>query len=110
MVALDLPGYGGSDSLAKYGPDEVLDTVAEAIVVLRRRHLLGPDGEVGTGHCMLVGHDWGGIVASRIAMETKGLIDRVVLLNAPPVRQSIPNEEIGANASQILYFLSTTSG
>ena len=110
MVALDLPGYGGSDSLSKYGPNEVLDAVAEAIVMLRKRHLLSPDGEIGNGFCMLVGHDWGGIVASRIAMETKGLIDCVVLLNAPPVRQSIPDEQVGADASQSLYFLSTTSG
>ena len=109
-MALDLPGYGGSDSLTKYGPNEVLDAVAEAIVMLRKRFLVGADSEIGNGFCMLVGHDWGGIVASRIAMETKGLVDRVVLLNAPPVRRPIPDYEVRANASQSLYFLSTTSG
>ncbi|KAK4550718.1 hypothetical protein LTR36_000297 [Oleoguttula mirabilis] len=37
MVALDLPGYGGSDSLAHYGAAEVLNVVVEAIVQLKAR-------------------------------------------------------------------------
>jgi pimeloyl-ACP methyl ester carboxylesterase len=30
LVALDLPGCGGSDSHSLYGPDEILNAVAEA--------------------------------------------------------------------------------
>ncbi|KAH9841257.1 Alpha/beta hydrolase family [Teratosphaeria destructans] len=77
LVSLDLPGYGGSDGLEHYGPDEVLNAVAEGLAVLRRRYL-----ETGKGHCVVVGHDWGGVIASRLAAQTVGLIDRFVMVNS----------------------------
>ncbi|CAK3942050.1 Hypothetical predicted protein [Lecanosticta acicola] len=77
LVALDFPGCGGSDSLASYGPDEVLNTVAEAIVQLKKQYLEGR-----STRCILVGHDWGGVVGFRLAAETEGLIDELVTLNS----------------------------
>ncbi|KAK5129062.1 hypothetical protein LTR85_000395 [Meristemomyces frigidus] len=68
LVALDLPGYGGSDSSDSYGPDQVLNAVAEAIELLKRQYLR-TDGEQ-RGACILVGHDWGGAISFRIAAET----------------------------------------
>ncbi|KXT11053.1 hypothetical protein AC579_1971 [Pseudocercospora musae] len=78
LVALDLPGCGGSDSLDKYGPNEVLNAVAETIALLKHRYLKAD----AKARCVLVGHDWGGVVASRIAAETSGLVDHVVTLNS----------------------------
>lgn len=80
LVALDLPGYGGSDSIRSYGPDGVLNTVAEAILLLKQRYL-----PAGRGHCILVGHDWGGVVTTRLASECSGLVDRAIVLNSTHV-------------------------
>ncbi|SMY27039.1 unnamed protein product [Zymoseptoria tritici ST99CH_1A5] len=79
VVALDLPGYGGSDSLPSYGPDQMLNTIAEALIELKRRYL-GPSD--GAARCVLVGHDWGGVIGYRIAAESKGLIDEFVAINS----------------------------
>ncbi|KAK4890327.1 hypothetical protein LTR27_010970 [Elasticomyces elasticus] len=76
LVAIDLPGYGGSDDLSHYGPNEVLNAVAEGIKQLKVLYL----GD-NKPFCVLVGHDWGGFISLRIAAETKGLIDRLVAIN-----------------------------
>ncbi|KAK5711653.1 hypothetical protein LTR17_018288 [Elasticomyces elasticus] len=76
LVAIDLPGYGGSDGLSHYGPNEVLNAVAEGIKQLKVLYL----GD-NKPFCVLVGHDWGGFISLRIAAETKGLIDRLVAIN-----------------------------
>lgn len=82
LVSLDLPGFGGSDALPTYSPDDVLNTITSAIALLKDRHL--DLGDVDKpGQCILVGHDWGGVISSRLAMETQGLIDRLVIMNAP---------------------------
>lgn len=80
LVSLDLPGFGGSDGLPNYGADEILNTIASAIGTLKKRYLrLGENGE--RSQCILVGHDWGSAIASRLAMETQGLVDHLVLIN-----------------------------
>lgn len=79
LVALDLPGCGGSDSLVSYGPDQVLNTVAEAIVQLKRRYSHPSSSK---RQCILVGHDWGAVIGFRIVAETEGLVDRLVTLNS----------------------------
>lgn len=84
LVALDLPGCGGSDSLDRYGPDDVLNVVAEAIVLLKKRYK-AQDEELGVTEkprCILVGHDWGGVIGFRLAAETSGLIDHFVPINS----------------------------
>ncbi|TKA80483.1 hypothetical protein B0A55_02312 [Friedmanniomyces simplex] len=77
LVALDLPGFGGSDDLGHYGPDEMLNTVSEAIVRLKAQYLI----DDYRSRCLLVGHDWGGLLSYRIAAETLGLVHRVVAVN-----------------------------
>ncbi|TKA70146.1 hypothetical protein B0A55_06528 [Friedmanniomyces simplex] len=77
LVALDLPGFGGSDDLGHYGPDEMLNTVSEAIVQLKAQYLILDD----RSRCLLVGHDWGGLLSYRIAAETLGLVHRLVVVN-----------------------------
>lgn len=82
VVSLDLPSFGGSDGLPNYGPAEVLNAIVSAVIILKGRYL-GLESAVGARRCILVGHDWGGAISSRLAMETTGLIDRVVIINGP---------------------------
>jgi len=56
LVALDLPGCGGSDSHSFYGPDEILNAVAEVIVQLNHRYLKDTSGS--PQRSVLVSHDW----------------------------------------------------
>jgi pimeloyl-ACP methyl ester carboxylesterase len=58
LVALDLPGCGGSDSHSLYGPDEMLNAVAEAIVQLKDRYLSTSSGFTSPQRSILVSHDW----------------------------------------------------
>lgn len=58
LVALDLPGCGGSDSHSYYGPDGILNAVAEAIVELKRRYLKESSGSGSPSRSVLVSHDW----------------------------------------------------
>lgn len=89
LVALDLPGFGGSDSLDEYGATEVLNLVVEAITLVKRQYLLPKAGQE-EGQCILLGHDWGGAISYRIAAETTGLVDQIVILNSMHVS---PSEE-----------------
>ncbi|GAB1744181.1 hypothetical protein NU219Hw_g1337t1 [Hortaea werneckii] len=81
LVALGLPGYGGSDTPKDFGAVSMLNAIVEAIVELKKRHL-DSDSQSGNGQCILLGHDWGGAIAFRIAAETERLVDRVVVLNS----------------------------
>ncbi|KAF1996528.1 alpha/beta-hydrolase [Amniculicola lignicola CBS 123094] len=76
LIAVDLPGYGGSDGLPKYGPNEVLEAMTGFIVSIREQYL-----EEG-GKLVMVTHDWGSIVGARLASEAKELADRWILTSA----------------------------
>jgi pimeloyl-ACP methyl ester carboxylesterase len=59
LVALDLPGCGGSDSHSSYGPDEILNAVAEAVIQLKIRYSNKSTSTNSTRQrSMLVSHDW----------------------------------------------------
>lgn len=104
LVALDLPGYGGSGGLGRCGT-EVLSVVAEAILLLKGEILWdgnGVGGGDGKGRCVLVGHDWGGCIAYRLAAEAPGLVDRAVVLNSvfvPHASSRLRHHLSGARAS-----------
>jgi len=89
LIAVDLPGYGGSDSLRSYGATEVLESVTEFVIGMRR--LYGIDSELDTSRIgtkpgvIIVGHDWGCIIGARLAAEAPQLADRFILSNAPIV-------------------------
>lgn len=76
LIAVDLPGYGGSDNLPKYGANEVLETMSEFILGMREEFLQAQ------AKCVVVSHDWGGIVAARLACEANQLADRWVIASA----------------------------
>jgi pimeloyl-ACP methyl ester carboxylesterase len=58
LVALDLPGCGGSDSHSFYGPDEILSAVAEAVEQIKHRYLKESSGSGSPSRSVLVSHDW----------------------------------------------------
>ena len=77
VVAPDLRGYnlsGKPRGIAAYRIQEVVGDVAALI-----RHL-------GAERAHVAGHDWGGVVAWWTAMLHPGLVDRLVIANAPHPR------------------------
>jgi len=93
LIALDLPGYGGSDSLQDYGATSVLEAVGQFILEMRWMYLKpdeetdgrpigGPlGGSTEKGRCVVVSHDWGGAIAIRLASEAGQLADHWVISN-----------------------------
>jgi len=75
VIAPDLRGFNRSDK-----PADVED--------YRMRHLLGDlEGlvdELGIAPFTLVGHDWGGIVSWAFALKHPELLERLVIIDAPP--------------------------
>jgi len=80
LVAVDLPDYGGSDSLPNYGPDQVLETIC--LFIIRMREHYGSD----EGKVLVVSHDWGGVIAARLAAEAPQVADHFVIANTLIVR------------------------
>ncbi|KAL4803029.1 Alpha/Beta hydrolase protein [Aspergillus unguis] len=72
IVCVDLPGYGGSDSFDSYDVS-VLDALAEFCTSMRD---LSKSPRV-----ILVAHDWGCTLASRLLTEAPGVADHYVLIN-----------------------------
>lgn len=74
VVAPDQRGYGGSDK-----PDGFkayrLDLLVDDILALA--------AALGRTRFHLVGHDWGGVVAWRLAARHREHVERLVILNAP---------------------------
>ncbi|KAG5832784.1 hypothetical protein ANANG_G00294810 [Anguilla anguilla] len=73
-VALDLRGCGASAApyrLEDYALENLLDDIRDTIS--------------GLGHtsCVLVGHDWGGMLAWHFALERPDMVQRLVVMNAP---------------------------
>lgn len=76
LIAVDLPGYGGSDSLPAYGPNEILETLTEYIIGMREL-FLQEDKRV-----VVVTHDWGALIGARLASEAKDLADHWIITSA----------------------------
>lgn len=74
-VAVDLRGYNLSDKpreIASYALPCIVDDVRCLI------QQLSPDRPV-----IVVGHDWGGMAAWRLAQQNPELIERLIIINAP---------------------------
>jgi epoxide hydrolase 4 len=74
-VALDMRGYN-------------LSSAPQEVEAYRMRHLLadvlGVAEHLGAERFVLVGHDWGGIVAWAFAIKYPELLERLVICDAPP--------------------------
>lgn len=76
-VAIDQRGYNLSDKPKGVENYDVRLLVGDAIAVIR--HL-------GREKAIIVGHDWGGMVAWQLAINAPGFVDRLIILNLPHPR------------------------
>ena len=78
VVAIDQRGYNLSsqpDGVENYAIAKLVDDVTAVV----RRFGIG-------GKAVIVGHDWGGMVAWSFAMAHPDLTDRLIVLNLPHPR------------------------
>lgn len=85
LVAVDLPGYGGSDGLLAYGPNEVLEIITEFVLGIREQ-FLQPNKRL-----VIVTHDWGALIGARLAAEASVLADRFIVTSGMIPALSISN-------------------
>ncbi|KAL4779680.1 hypothetical protein BJX76DRAFT_351597 [Aspergillus varians] len=83
LVAVDLPGYGGSESLDTYSATAVLENLTEFIIGMRAKY--GIENTTATSHqrTIIVGHDWGCLLSMRLASDAPELADRFIVTNGP---------------------------
>jgi epoxide hydrolase 4 len=74
VIALDLRGYNDSDKPVGVHNYRVELLIADVAGLIR---------QVGAGPAIVVGHDWGGVIAWLLAMVHPELVDRLIVLNAP---------------------------
>jgi epoxide hydrolase 4 len=89
VVAIDQRGYNYSDKpegVANYAVDKL---VADVVAVVRH---------FGGRKAVIVGHDWGGLVAWTFAMTHPELTDRLIVLNLPHPRGLM--REMATNPNQ----------
>jgi pimeloyl-ACP methyl ester carboxylesterase len=74
VVAADMRGYNLSDKPRGVDPYRI-DRLAQDVADLVKAH--------GAEKAIIVGHDWGGVVAWEVAMHHPDIVDRMAILNAP---------------------------
>ncbi|KAI1229521.1 Epoxide hydrolase 4, partial [Lamprotornis superbus] len=78
VVALDLRGCGDSEKPPgrdSYRLELLLGDICEVIEALGT--------PAGTPRCVLVGHDWGGVLAWEVASSHPQLVEKLVVMDAP---------------------------
>jgi pimeloyl-ACP methyl ester carboxylesterase len=88
LVAIDLPGYGGTESLEEYNATNVLEKLTELIVTLRTQYGVDSGNESNKKRTIIVAHDWGCVLSMRLAAEAPSLAHRFILSNGPSVCQN----------------------
>ncbi|HKI20072.1 MAG TPA: alpha/beta hydrolase, partial [Isosphaeraceae bacterium] len=89
VVAIDQRGYnlsGQPEGVSNYAIDKL---VGDAVAVVNH---------FGRGKVVIVGHDWGGLVAWTFAMTHPELTDRLIVLNLPHPRGLM--RELATNPNQ----------
>ena len=71
VLVPDLPGYGRSARPASYESAALADTMSAFLE------------EVGAPRAAVVGHDWGGGVAFRLALGHPDMVERLAIINSP---------------------------
>ncbi|XP_028404607.1 epoxide hydrolase 4-like [Dendronephthya gigantea] len=74
VVALDLRGYGDSyqpKGISNYAQHLLVQDVEEVIEAL------------GYSSCVLLGHDWGGVIAWNFVQRYSEIVDKLVIMNSP---------------------------
>ncbi|KAK6509606.1 hypothetical protein TWF481_004341 [Arthrobotrys musiformis] len=83
LIAVDLPGYGGSDNFPRASATAILSSIASFIVAQKEKKT--------SEACILVTHDWGSIVGFRLASEAGFLFTRCIILNGMHPALAIEN-------------------
>jgi pimeloyl-ACP methyl ester carboxylesterase len=97
-VAPDLRGYGASDrpsSVRDYRLRYLIADVAGLIIAL------------GAERAAIVGHDWGGVIAWKLAMQRPDLVERLAILNSPhpaAFRRALRRPMQWLRSSYMLFF------
>lgn len=91
VVAVDLPGYGGSGTMDEYTATNVLESLAEFIIAIRAQYGIDTETETNQRRVVIVGHDWGCVLAMRLAADAPQLGDRFILTNGPLPRLAAAN-------------------
>ncbi|CAG7722162.1 unnamed protein product [Allacma fusca] len=74
VVALDMRGYGDSEKPAKkseYDLEILQKDIVELVKALKR------------DSCILVAHDWGGVIAWNVAANYPEVVEKLVIMNSP---------------------------
>ncbi|NWX12439.1 EPHX3 hydrolase, partial [Aegotheles bennettii] len=110
VVALDLRGYGASEKPPEkesYRLELLLEDIRQVIEILGT-----PPGQEGvtatTGatsaasspKCILVGHNWGGLLAWEVATRHPAMVEKLVIMDAP--HRAIMGEFTACHPSQLL--------
>ncbi|KAF3931073.1 hypothetical protein ABW20_dc0105986 [Dactylellina cionopaga] len=74
LIAVDLPGYGGSDCFPLATATAILNSLTDFILAQKEKKT--------SESCVLVTHDWGSIVGFRLASEVGFLFTRCIILSA----------------------------
>jgi pimeloyl-ACP methyl ester carboxylesterase len=77
VVAIDQRGYNRSDKPAGVASYDMRLLVGDVIAVIKH---------FGKDNAIIVGHDWGGIVAWNLAMNAPQFVNKLVILNLPHPR------------------------
>lgn len=107
VVAVDLPGYGGSGSLQKYGATEIMEALMEFIIRVREDYGVDSQENDRRKKVIIVGYDWGAVFAFRLAGEAPQLADRFIATNGPlvPLMQSNIYRRFESSAKMFMTFL-----
>jgi pimeloyl-ACP methyl ester carboxylesterase len=77
VVAMDQRGYNLSDKPAGVENYDMRLLVGDVLAVIRAQ---------SQSKAIVVGHDWGGVVAWQVAMNVPQVVDRLIILNLPHPR------------------------
>jgi epoxide hydrolase 4 len=94
-VAPDMRGYNLSSkpvAVEEYDIGRLVGDVRGLVEHLAAAH------QLGAARCVLVGHDWGGVVAWATAMACPEIVERLVIINAP--HPKIFERELRGNPKQ----------
>lgn len=79
VIAMDQRGYGLSDSPAGVADFDIVALCADVVALLDAR---------GIAQAVMVGHDWGGLVAWALATRHPDRVAGVIALNTPYTKQA----------------------
>ncbi|MDJ0533181.1 MAG: alpha/beta hydrolase [Xenococcaceae cyanobacterium MO_207.B15] len=91
VVALDLPGYNDSEKPKERKAYQITELLKNIEAVIKG---------LGYDRCILVGHDWGGMLAWHFAYAYSKMVEKLIVLNLPhPAKFA---QALRANPQQML--------